>query len=130
MGDLEYQYDADGRVIQKTGSFAQTKLPVTVTGNTFNAANEMTAFNGIPQTYDPNGNLTNDGTNTYTWDTRNHLTTIAGAKQCDLRLRPARTARTEDHQRCLYPIPLRRLKPGTGDPERRAERKSAHRSRY
>ncbi len=65
MGDLEYQYDADSRVIQKTGSFAQTKLPVAVTGNTFNAANEMTAFNGTPQTYDGNGNLTNDGTNTY-----------------------------------------------------------------
>ena len=57
VGDLEYQYDADSRVIQKTGSFAQTKLPVPVTGNTFNAANEMTAFNGTPQTYDPNGNL-------------------------------------------------------------------------
>ena len=25
VGDLEYSYDADGRVIQKTGSFAQTR---------------------------------------------------------------------------------------------------------
>jgi RHS repeat-associated protein len=79
VGDLEYQYDADSRVIQKTGSFAQTKLPAPVTGNIFNAANEMTTFNGTPQTYDPNGNLTNDGTNTYSWDARNHLTAIAGA---------------------------------------------------
>ena len=39
----------------------------------------MTAFNGIPQTYDPNGNLTNDGSNMYTWDARNHLTAITGA---------------------------------------------------
>ena len=49
-----------------------------MTGNTFNAANEMTAFNGTPQTYDANGNLTNDGTSTYNWDARNHLTAIAG----------------------------------------------------
>jgi hypothetical protein len=46
-------------VTQKAGSFAQTKLPAAVTGNTFNSANEMTAFNGTPQTYDANGNLTN-----------------------------------------------------------------------
>ena len=38
----------------------------------------MTAFNGTPQTYDANGNLANDGTNTYSWDARNHLTAIAG----------------------------------------------------
>jgi RHS repeat-associated protein len=29
-------------------------------------------------TYDANGNLTNDGTNTYTWDARNRLTAISG----------------------------------------------------
>jgi RHS repeat-associated protein len=79
VGDLEYAYDADGRVTQKTGCFAQTKLPVTVTGNTFNAANEMTAFNGTPMTYDANGNLTNDGTNIYSWDARNHLASLSGA---------------------------------------------------
>ena len=79
VGDLEYQYDADGRVTQKTGSLAQGVLPAAVSGNVFNAANEMTAFNGAALTYDPNGNLTNDGTNTYSWDARNHLTAIAGA---------------------------------------------------
>ena len=78
VGDLEYSYDADSRVIEKTGSFAQTGLPQAVRGNTFNAANEMTAFNGTPQTYDANGNLANDGTNTYSWDARNHLTAIVG----------------------------------------------------
>ncbi len=64
VGDLEYSYDADGRVIGKTGSFAQTNLPQAVTGNMFNADNEMTAFNGTTLSYDANGNLTNDGTNT------------------------------------------------------------------
>jgi YD repeat-containing protein len=90
VGDLEYQYDADNRVIQKTGSFAQTKLPAAVSNNTFNAANEMTAFNGTPQTYDANGNLTNDGTNTYTWDARNHLTAIAGSSSATFAYDPLR----------------------------------------
>ncbi len=79
IGDLEYDYDADGHVIEKTGSFAQTNLPQPVTGNTFNADNEMTAFNGTAMSYDANGNLLNDGTNTYAWDTRNHLSAITGA---------------------------------------------------
>lgn len=57
----------------------QTNLPQTVTGNTFNADNEMTAFNGTALGYDANGNLTNDGTNTYAWDARNHLAGIIGS---------------------------------------------------
>jgi RHS repeat-associated protein len=58
---------------------AATGMPASVSGNTFNADNGMTAFNGIPMTYDANGKLTSDGTNTYTWDARNHLTAIGGA---------------------------------------------------
>ncbi len=79
VGDLEYNYDADGRVIGKTGSFVQANLPQAVAGNTFNADNEMTAFNGTPLSYDANGNLTNDGTNTYIWDARNHLAGMTGS---------------------------------------------------
>ena len=67
---------ADGRVTQKTGTFAQSQLPSAVSNNAFNAANEMTAFNGTTLSYDANGNPTNDGTNTYAWDARNHLTAI------------------------------------------------------
>lgn len=80
VGSLGYSYDADGRVIAKTGSFAQTNLPQAVTGNTFNADNAMTGFNGISLSYDLNGNLTGDGTNTYSWDARNHLVGIAGGQ--------------------------------------------------
>jgi len=87
IADLEYdgacpermRRNADGHVIEKTGSFAQTNLPQPVTGNTFNADNEMTAFNGTAMSYDANGNLLNDGTNTYAWDMRNHLSAITGA---------------------------------------------------
>ena len=75
MSDLEY---AGGRVIQKTGSLATIQLPTPVSGSTFNAANEITAFNGAALSYDANGNLVNDGTNTYGWDARDHLVSIAG----------------------------------------------------
>jgi len=79
VGNLGYSYDADGRVTAKTGSFAQTNLPQAVTGNTFNAGNEMTGFNGTTLSYDLNGNLSGDGTNSYSWDARNHLASISGA---------------------------------------------------
>jgi len=78
LGNLTYTYDAAGRVMAKAGSLATVTLPANVSGNTFNADNEMTAFNGTALSYDPNGNLTADGTNTYTWDARNHLTAISG----------------------------------------------------
>jgi len=39
----------------------------------------MTGFGGTTLSYDANGNLASDGTNTYTWDARNHLTAISGA---------------------------------------------------
>jgi RHS repeat-associated protein len=65
-------------VTAKSGSFAQTNLPQAVTGNAFNADNEMTGFNGTALSYDLNGNLTGDGTNTYSWDARNHLASISG----------------------------------------------------
>ncbi len=38
----------------------------------------MTAFNGVPFTYDANGNLISNGTNTYVWDARNHLVSLSG----------------------------------------------------
>jgi len=44
----------------------------------YNADNAQTYFNGTALSYDANGNLTSDGTNTYTWDARNHLTAISG----------------------------------------------------
>jgi RHS repeat-associated protein len=76
--NLTYSYDADGGITSKGGSLPLTNLPNAATGNTFNADNAMTGFNGQTLTYDANGNLLNDGTNTYTWDARDHLNTISG----------------------------------------------------
>jgi len=79
VGDLEYSYDADSHVVGKGGTFATTGMPLAVTGNTFNEDNEMLTFGAQDMTYDPNGNLISDGLNTYIWDARNHLASIAGA---------------------------------------------------
>ncbi|MGH7837350.1 MAG: RHS repeat-associated core domain-containing protein [Candidatus Binataceae bacterium] len=38
----------------------------------------MTGFNGQILSYDAHGNLTSDGTNSYSWDARNHLSGISG----------------------------------------------------
>jgi YD repeat-containing protein len=54
-------------------------LPANVTGTTsYNANNAQTKFNGTALSCDNNGNLLSDGTNTYTWDARNHLAAISG----------------------------------------------------
>ncbi len=79
LGGLTYSYDADGRRTATGGSLAATGMPTAVSGNTFNADNAMTGFNGATLSYDANGNLTSDGANSYTWDARNHLTAIGGA---------------------------------------------------
>lgn len=44
----------------------------------YDTANEQTQFAGASLTYDANGNLTNDGVNTYQWDARNRLIGIIG----------------------------------------------------
>ena len=96
VGDLEYSYDADGQVTGKSGSFAQTSLPSPVSGNAFNADNAMTAFGSQTLTYDANGNLTNDGINTYAWDARNHMNSITGGVAAGFQYDPIgrRTLRT------------------------------------
>jgi RHS repeat-associated protein len=79
LGDLAYQYDAAGRRIRESGTFAQRSLPGAVASATYNAANRLTAWGGTALAYDANGNLTSDGSRTYTWDSRNRLQSIAGA---------------------------------------------------
>jgi len=44
----------------------------------YDAANEQIQFNTATLTYDANGNLTSDGTNTYTWDALNQVESISG----------------------------------------------------
>jgi len=79
LGKLTYTYDAAGQRTNVGGSYARTGLPQTVSSATYDAANRQTAFAGQSLTYDLNGNLTNDGSNTYSWNARNQLTSITAS---------------------------------------------------
>lgn len=76
LGGLTYTYDQLGRRTQVGGSFASTGLPGTVGSASYDAANELTNWNGTPIAYDSNGNMVSDGTNSFTWNARNQVATI------------------------------------------------------
>ena len=42
----------------------------------YDIANRLTSVNGVQYTWDNNGNLINDGTNTYAYDSANRLTSV------------------------------------------------------
>lgn len=79
IGDLVYTYDAAGRRIKTSGSLAEANLPATTASTVYNANNQLTSFAGVARTYDNNGNMTGDGSLTYTWNARNQLTGLSGA---------------------------------------------------
>lgn len=57
---------------------ATTNLPAAVATAAHNANNQLTSWAGATLTYDLNGNLTGDGTNTYTWNARDQLASLSG----------------------------------------------------
>ncbi|GLQ90970.1 hypothetical protein GCM10007898_45460 [Dyella flagellata] len=78
LGNLAYGYDANGRIVSKSGTFATDMLPTATTQPaTFDLNDRKTSFNGQALTYDANGNLTSDGTNTYAWNARDQLAQIS-----------------------------------------------------
>ncbi|MGH9906311.1 MAG: RHS repeat domain-containing protein, partial [Pyrinomonadaceae bacterium] len=78
LGNLAYSYDQVGRRTKLGGSLARTGLPQALASANYNADNQLTQFSGQTLTYDANGNLTNNGLNTYSWDARNQLASITG----------------------------------------------------
>jgi RHS repeat-associated protein len=78
LGSLTYEYDLTGRRTRVAGSFARTNLPPVVASASYDSGNRQTSFNGQSMTYDLNGNLIGDGTNTYTWNVRDQLVSTAG----------------------------------------------------
>ena len=78
LGDLQYTYDPAGNRTRVGGSWTRTGLPQPVAAATYNANNQQLTFGSQTLTYDFNGNLTGDGTSTYTWTARNQLATISG----------------------------------------------------
>jgi RHS repeat-associated protein len=78
LGNLTYSYDELGRRTQVGGSFAQTALPQPVASAGYEAANELTNWNGTAIGYDLNGNMLSDGANTFSWNARNQVASLNG----------------------------------------------------
>lgn len=78
LGDLTYTYDAAGRRTQVGGTWARTGLPAALSSATYDAGNRLQTWDATSFSYDLNGNLTGDGTTTYTWNARNQLAGLSG----------------------------------------------------
>jgi RHS repeat-associated protein len=79
LGTLTYGYDAAGQRTQVGGTWARVNRPAALPGATYDAANRQLTFGGATLTYDFNGNLTGDGTTSYTWSARDRLASLSGA---------------------------------------------------
>jgi RHS repeat-associated protein len=78
LGTLTYAYDAAGRLTSTGGTWARIGLPQAVGSATYNQANQQLSWGSQSLSYDLNGNLSLDGTNTFSWDARNRLTAVSG----------------------------------------------------
>lgn len=78
LGNLTYSYDSLGRRIGVGGSFASTGFPSPAASAIYDGANELTNWNGTAISYDLNGNMMSDGTNTFSWNARNELASLNG----------------------------------------------------
>jgi RHS repeat-associated protein len=96
LGTLSYAYDNDGRRSSVTGSFARTGLPLAMSQTAYNANNQLTTWGTANLFYDLNGNMTSDGTHSYTWDARNRLTQIDSGNTANFAYDPfgRRTSKT------------------------------------
>src|SRR6266481_5289744 len=83
-----YAYDAAGRRTGVGGSYARTNVPLAASSASYNVNNQLTNWKGASLTYDANGNLTSDGTNTYTWNARNQLVPISGGASASFQYDP------------------------------------------
>jgi RHS repeat-associated protein len=82
LGTLTYGYDQAGHIATRVGTLFQSVLPAALTSASYDLANRLTSRTvaGVTAspTWDTNGNLTNDGVRTYTWDARNRMSGITG----------------------------------------------------
>jgi len=76
IGGLAYGYDAAGHRTSLSGTLAAINLPLAVSVTGYNANNQLTGWGTANLFYDLNGNMTSDGTHSFTWDARNRLKQI------------------------------------------------------
>jgi RHS repeat-associated protein len=79
IGDLQYAYDPAGRRMATWGTLARFRQPAEIRSATYDDANRLVDLGGTTLRWDANGNLTDDGTRAYTWDSRDQLTAIRDA---------------------------------------------------
>jgi RHS repeat-associated protein len=80
--DLSYGYDPSGRRTAVWGTYGRVTLPAATTSNAvYDVGNRLTSWNGAAVVHDNNGNLTSDGTFTYTYNPRNQLTLVKQGNQ-------------------------------------------------
>jgi RHS repeat-associated protein len=77
QGSITYGLDTNGRRFSRASTIDTGGISASP-ATSYNADNEIINFNGSNYIYDLNGNLTSDGTNTYTWNARNQLVSISG----------------------------------------------------
>ncbi len=78
LGTLTYDDDANGQRTSVRGTYARTGLPAALASATYDDANQIATFAGTSLSYDDNGNLTSDGTRSFTWNARNELASLTG----------------------------------------------------
>jgi RHS repeat-associated protein len=78
IGTLTYGYDGSGQRTDVGGTWARTTLPTALSSATYDDANQVSTWASLNLSYDANGSVTSDGTNTYNWNARNELTSITG----------------------------------------------------
>jgi YD repeat-containing protein len=76
LGTLTYAYDLAGRRTQMSGSYAQIGLPLGVSEAEYNANNQLIEWGTASLYYDPNGNMTSDGVNSFNWNARNQMSSM------------------------------------------------------
>jgi RHS repeat-associated protein len=69
----EYSYDATGNRLSQRKTQGET---TTVTTYAYDAADQLTAVDGVSYQHDENGNRINDGLRSYTYDAENHLLSV------------------------------------------------------
>ena len=77
LGNIAYTYNTAGQRSGESGSLASDVLPPATTAPaTVDLNDRLTSWNGQTYSYDADGNLTGNGTDTYVWNARNQLTAI------------------------------------------------------
>lgn len=80
--DVSYGYDPSGRRTAVWGTYGRITLPAATTSTAvYDLGNRLTSWNGATVVNDNNGNLTSDGTFTYTYNPRNQLTLVKQGNQ-------------------------------------------------